>query len=253
MGLKKLFVSAIICYLQITYVFSQEFIEIKRLDSISMFFKFGSYEVETPQRLIARCDRIKATSGKIRIVSYTDTIGSQKSNKKLAANRLSAISKILKSTNLHSFSIDSLNKNELRDGKKKLNDSIFRRVDVIIYSVENKFKFNTPINLDINFESETDNIVPNSTENLKTLLSILQKDSTLKVQLNGHVCCRPGQELSEKRAEKVKKYLVSNGIKSARIQCKGFSNNIPLFPYTDVQNVYKNMRVEVVFIKNETH
>lgn len=249
----KLFVFVIAFCLHITDVFSQEFIETKRLDSISMFFKFGSSEVESPQRLVARCNRIKATSGKIRIVSYTDTIGSQKANKKLAANRLSAISKIVKSTNISSFSIDSINKNELRDGKKKLNDSIFRRVDIIIYSVENKFKFNTPINLDINFESQTDNIVSNSTDNLKTLLSILQKDTTLKVQLNGHVCCRPGQELSEKRAEKVKKYLVSNGIKAARIQCKGFSNNIPLIPYTDIENVYKNMRVEVVFIKNETH
>lgn len=253
MGLKRLLVFITVFFLQESDAFSQEFIQTKRLDSLSVFFKFGSYEVENPQRLIFRCSRIKATSGKIKITSYTDTIGSQKSNQKLAAKRLNSVSKILKSSNLSSFVIDSINKNEQRDLKKKLNDSAFRRVDIVIYSVENKFKLDSPINLDINFVSETDRIVPESSGNLKILLSILQEDSTLNVQLNGHVCCRPGQELSEQRALAVKKYLVSNGIKSNRIECKGFSNSIPLYPRTDVQNVHKNMRVEVVFIKKETH
>ncbi|TSJ42100.1 OmpA family protein [Fluviicola chungangensis] len=253
MGIKRLLVFITVLFLQESDAFSQEFIQTKCLDSLSVFFKFGSYEIENPQRLIARCSRIKATSGKIKITSYTDTIGSQKSNQKLAAKRLNSVSKILRSTSLSSFAIDSINKNEQRDLKKKLNDSTFRRVDIVIYSVENKFKLNSPINLDINFVSETYKIVPESSGNLKTLLSILQDDSTLNVQLNGHVCCRPGQELSEQRALAVKKYLVSNGIESNRIECKGFSNSIPLFPRTDIQNVHKNMRVEVVFIKKETH
>lgn len=249
MDLNRLFFLLVIYSLQMTNAFSQQFIQTKQLDSISMFFKFGSAEVENPQRLIFRCNNIKATSGKIRIVSYTDTIGSQKSNKKLASKRLNAIAQLVKTTKLQSFVIDSVNKNETRGGKK-LADTSFRRVDVIFYSVENKFQFNTPINLDINFESGTDIIIPSSTENLKTLLSMLQTDSTIRVQLNGHVCCQPKHELSVQRAERVKKFLISNGIKAGRIQCKGFSNTIPLVPYTDIENIHKNMRVEVVFIKS---
>lgn len=252
MALNSLYILIVISCLKMTDAFSQQFIETKQLDSISMFFKFGSSEVENSQRLIFRFSRIKATSGKIRIVSYTDTIGSQKSNRILASKRLSAISQLIQSTNLQSFVIDSINKNEGRSGKK-LADSNFRRVDVIIYSVENKFQFNTPINLDINFESGTDVIIPSSTENLNTLVSILQKDSTIRVQLNGHVCCQPKHELSVSRAERVKKYLISKGIKTSRITCKGFSNTVPLVPYTNPESIHKNMRVEVVFIKSESH
>jgi outer membrane protein OmpA-like peptidoglycan-associated protein len=248
MSLNSLFAFITVSFLWTNNVFSQQFVQTKQLDSISMFFKFGSAEVENPQRLIFRCNHIKATSGKIRIVSYTDTIGSQKSNKKLASKRLNSIAELVKSTSLQSFVIDSINKNETRGGKK-LADTSFRRVDIIFYSVEDKFRFNTPINLDINFESGTDIIIPSSTENLKTLLSMLQTDSTIRVQLNGHVCCRAGHELSVQRAERVKKYLISSGIKSARIQCKGFSNTVPLVPYTDIENIHKNMRVEVVFVK----
>jgi outer membrane protein OmpA-like peptidoglycan-associated protein len=223
-------------------------IEVKRLDSISVFFESGSDKVENTEKLITRLNLVKAPIGKIRIISYTDTIGSLSSNQKLAAKRLSAVSKLVRSTSLKTFVFDSINKNELRSGRK-LRDSSFRRVDIIIYTFENKFTFNEPINLNINFESGTDIIIPNSIENLNTLVSILQKDSTIRVQLNGHVCCHPRYELSVQRAERVKKYLVSKGVKSTRIQCKGFSNTVPLVSSTGTVNLQKNMRVEVVFLK----
>jgi outer membrane protein OmpA-like peptidoglycan-associated protein len=248
MKLNSILILLISCLFQITNAISQEMIEVKRLDSIPVFFKSGSDKVEDTEELIARLNLVKAPMGKVRIISYTDTIGSLSSNQKLAAKRLSAVSKIVRLTNLKTFLFDSINKNELRSGRK-LRDSSCRRVDVIIYIVENKFKFNEPINLDINFKPKTDIIIPNSTENLKTLLSILQKDSTVRVQLNGHVCCNPHYELSLQRAERVKKYLVSNGIKSTRISCKGFSNTVPLVSSRGTVNLQKNMRVEVVFLK----
>jgi outer membrane protein OmpA-like peptidoglycan-associated protein len=248
MGINSLFILVICFFCSLSNALSQQLIETKILDSISVIFKSGSAEIQNPQKLIDKFNLVKATTGKIRIISYTDTVGSQSANLKLGAKRLSTVSKLVRSTKLNSFVIDSLNKNELRSGRK-LTDSAFRRVDIIIYSIENKFKFNEPINLNINFESSKDVLLPSSTENLKTLLSILQKDSTLRVQLNGHVCCQSAYELSVQRAERVKKYLISNGIKSTRIQCKGFSNTMPIVSATDFANIQKNMRVEVVFLK----
>ncbi len=248
MDLKPALSLVIACFMQMTTSFSQELIEVKRLDSISVFFKSAGFEVENPQKLINRLNLVKATNGKVRIVSYTDTVGSLSANQKLAAKRMSSISKLVRSSNLRTFIFDSINKNELRAGRK-LSDSSFRRVDVIVYSVENKFAIGKPINLDINFESGKDVIVPASTENLQTLLSILQKDSTLRIQLNGHVCCRPAHELSVSRAESVKKYLVSKGINRSRISCKGYSNTMPLVSDAKFEDQHKNMRVEVVFIK----
>lgn len=229
--------------------YSQVILETKRVDSIAVFFKSGSFDVESSQTLLTRLNAVKANNGKVRMISYTDTVGSLSDNKKLAAKRLSAVSKIVRTSNLNTFIFDSINKNESRSGRRKLTDSIFRRVDVVIYTVENKFALNTPINLNINFESATDIIIPGSTENLETVLSILQKDSTLRIQLNGHVCCRPSHELSVQRAERVKKYLVSNGVKANRITCKGFSNTVPVVSNANIEEQRKNMRVEVVFRK----
>jgi outer membrane protein OmpA-like peptidoglycan-associated protein len=252
MGITSFFSILIVFLLQISTCFSQELIEVKRLDSISVFFKSGSFEVENPQKLTSRLSLIKASQGKVRIISYTDTVGSLSANQKLAAKRINAVSKLVRTTNLKTFIFDSVNKNELRTGRK-LTDSSFRRVDVIVYNIENKFGYDKPINLNINFESGKDIIVLSSTENLKTLLSILQKDSTLRVQLNGHVCCRPAHELSVSRAESVKKYLVSNGISRTRIYCKGYSNSVPLYSDNNMENQRKNMRVEVIFIKPKTN
>ena len=248
MGLTSNITALICCFLCITTSYSQELMETKRVDSIALFFKSGSADVENAQKLVTRLNGVKAHNGKVRIVSYTDTVGSLLANQKLAAKRLSAVSKIIRSTNLNAFVFDSINKNELRSGRK-LNDSIFRRVDVVVYSIENKFAYDTPINLNINFESGTDVIVPNSMANLEALLSILQSDSTLRVQLNGHVCCQPKHELSVSRAERVKKYLVSKGIKASRINCKGFSNTVPIVSNKNFEEQHKNMRVEVVFRK----
>ncbi|WP_343635820.1 OmpA family protein [Fluviicola sp.] len=220
--------------------------ETKRIDSIPVFFKSGSADIDNPQKLISRLGAIKAQNGKVIMISYTDTVGSLPTNQKLATKRLKTVSKLVRSSNVKHFAIDSINRNELRAGRKLI-DSIFRRVDVVVYSIENKFALNIPINLNIQFESATDIILPESTENLENLLSILQKDSTLSIQLNGHVCCRPSHELSVNRAERVKKYLVSKGIKASRITCKGFSNTMPVVSNKNIEEQRKNMRVEVVF------
>lgn len=249
MELKKLFVFVSVFCMHVSCANTQEFIITKRLDSISMFFKFGSAEVISPQRLIARFNRINASSGKIKIVAYTDTIGNLTYNKKLANIRINAIKEIIESNKLNSFAIESENLNEYRVVPSKRQDSLYRRCDVVIYQIENKFEYNTPINLEINFESKTTNITPNSSENLAKLLLILQQDSLINIQLNGHVCCTPAYQLSLDRATKVKTYLVSNGIKSNRIQCKGFSNSKPLVSESIPENKEKNMRVEVIFRK----
>ena len=248
MELKSLFAGIIFYFLHITNAYCQEFFETKRVDSISVFFKSGSALVENPQKLMDRLKAVKAIMGEVRIISYTDTVGTLAANQKLAAKRMSAIFKLVRTTKLNTFIFDSINKNELRSGRR-LRDSSFRRVDILVYSVENIFKYDSPINLKINFESGKDIIVQSSMEQVEVLLLILQKDSTLRIQLNGHVCCRPSHELSVLRAERVKKYLVSKGIGASRISCVGFSNTVPVVSNSNFEEQHKNMRVEVVFRK----
>lgn len=243
-----LFVLLTVCLLPLSRLFSQELAEIKLIDSIPVSFESGSSAILNPAAFINRINQVKVLHGKIQLVSYTDTVGSRTYNQSLASKRLLSVSKLIKSTKLESFLTDSVNRNEQRNATKFADES-FRRVDILIFSVEAKITFNAPINLRINFHSGSDNLVTSSMKNLKTLQILLEMDTTLRIKLNGHVCCEPGPELSLARAEKVKSYLVSNGIDGNRITCKGYSNTAKLAPETTDDNKRKNMRVEVVFIR----
>lgn len=145
--------------------------------------------------------------------------------------------------------MDSTNHNETR-GNRSLPDAQFRRVDILLYKVEPTFTMGLPINLKINFEPGTDNLLPSSAPTLIKLKTLLELDPGLIIQLNGHVCCDNDQVLSDKRAERVKLYLIENGISANRMSCRGFSNSQPLVEENSDENKAINRRVEVVFSKH---
>lgn len=57
--------------------------------------------------------------------------------------------------------------------------------------------------------------------------------------------------LSTERAEVVKKMLIDNGVDVRRLSVEGLGSSEPVVPFTDVQNRWKNRRVEFVLIKNQ--
>ena len=57
--------------------------------------------------------------------------------------------------------------------------------------------------------------------------------------------------LSTERAEVVRKMLVENGVDARRLTVVGLGSSEPVVPFTDVQNRWKNRRVEFVLIKNQ--
>ncbi len=57
--------------------------------------------------------------------------------------------------------------------------------------------------------------------------------------------------LSNERAEVVRKMLVENGVDSRRLSVVGLGSSEPVVSFTDVQNRWKNRRVEFVLIKNQ--
>lgn len=248
MGLKLFFLLLICGVFPFGKSIAQDLVEIKLIDSISVSFDSGSSLVRNPSKLINRLNQTTISRGKIQLISYTDTVGGNSYNKMLASKRLSSVLKLIGSTKIKDFVMDSLNQNEQRKGIA-LKDESFRRVDILIYSVEAKIKFDVPINLRINFHSGSDNIVMSSSKNLKMLQMLMEMDTSFQIKLNGHVCCQSNLDLSLKRAERVKTYLVDHGIDIKRIHCKGFSNDVKLVPETSEENKRKNMRVEVVFIK----
>lgn len=227
----------------------QSLLKETRLDSLSVFFESGNAEVKNPEALLKRINKLEQSgSGKIILIGYTDSVGSIESNRGLASKRLRSVAAILKSSHVKQYAIDSINKNEKR-GKEKLNDNQFRRVDILIYKVEPDFVLNKPIDLNIQFRVASDYVLAGSYESMRKLLFIMKSDDSLKIKLNGHVCCEPDQLLSLNRAKRVKSFLVQNGIDEKRITCFGFSNTVKLVEETSPQNQAINRRVEAVFIK----
>jgi hypothetical protein len=93
---------------------------------------------------------------------------------------------------------------------------------------------------------------------LKRLAEIFTKYSRYRIGIEGHAVMlnwdnktRGDKEqesellpLSKKRAEAVKDYLTTLGIAASRISTEGIGGARPVVPFSDVDNRWKNRRVE---------
>ena len=109
-------------------------------------------------------------------------------------------------------------------------------------SIRNPFELNIqlkPVEIgaemnlyNIYFESDSFRILPGSESELIKLVTFLQNNSGLGVEIQGHTdnTGRPENNLtlSEKRAKSVIQYLISKGISPTRLTAKGFGETMPV-------------------------
>jgi outer membrane protein OmpA-like peptidoglycan-associated protein len=227
---------------------AQDILKQTRIDSVAIVFRNASSDIDQRARLVKRLNGIKTNPNmKVVLKAYTDTVGSVAYNKMLASQRLRSAWELVKSTPLSSVRTDSLNFNETR-GRKHVSEALYRRVDILVYKLEPTFTYGTKIDLKIQFENKTIRMLPGSVPSAEKLLAVMQMDTTLTIELHGHVCCSPNQALSVQRAQAIQNYLVGKGIAAKRITCKGFSNTKPLVAEKTEADEAKNRRVEVIFI-----
>jgi len=76
------------------------------------------------------------------------------------------------------------------------------------------------------------NIRADAAQSLDTLVDILVKNPTIKIQLSSHTDCRGkdtyNETLSQKRAESVVQYLIQKGIAADRLTAKGYGESMPI-------------------------
>ncbi len=119
-----------------------------------------------------------------------------------------------------------------------------------------KIKEGNKVNLkNIQFHGEKAEFLPTATGALKSLLTFMQQNPTVKIEIEGHVNgpdqpnLKRFKTLSFDRALAVKNYLVENGIESNRIQYIGYGNSQMLFPYPMKEEEHSaNRRVEVKIV-----
>jgi len=89
---------------------------------------------------------------------------------------------------------------------------------------------------------------PEGKTELDKLISTLNAAKKYEVVVNGHTCSIGGekynQNLSEKRAQEVVKYLTTKGINNAYVGAKGYGETQPAKPNTSINNRKQNRRAE---------
>lgn len=116
-------------------------------------------------------------------------------------------------------------------------------ISLIKVKVGKKVVLNT-----ILFETGKSVLTKSSYDELERLLSILEENPKMKIEISGHTD-KTGSEplnfkLSENRAKAVVDYLVRNGISSSRLEFKGFGSLQPIADNATSAGRTKNRRVE---------
>ncbi len=108
----------------------------------------------------------------------------------------------------------------------------------------------------INFDNGYHKILKKDMPSLEAVLAAMKEIPTLKIEIQGHVCCWPlGEEgfdrdtkeysLSYNRAKAVYDYLIANGVTADRLTFAGYGMKHPLvYPEKNKNDEYKNRRVE---------
>jgi outer membrane protein OmpA-like peptidoglycan-associated protein len=105
---------------------------------------------------------------------------------------------------------------------------------------------------DLYFAPASDRISNKHFKKIEKLLAIFKKYPEVKVIIHGH-SDKNGNEtnnnsLSVKRAEAVKKYLMTKGMKNERIITVGHGSSSPIYEGKDEKEFYNNRRVEFEYV-----
>ena len=122
---------------------------------------------------------------------------------------------------------------------------------VYINSEESKYLSKEFKNIQFDFNKHT--LKVNSLEILNRVFLYLKDRPELRINIEGHTddvdSDEFNMELSKKRVKEVKKYLVSKGISSNRIEISWKGESEPIVENTNSENRAINRRVEVRIIK----
>lgn len=104
----------------------------------------------------------------------------------------------------------------------------------------------------LNFVINTFAVVNESRGKLYELLLVLQKNPSLKIEIQGHLCCMPVDraDLSTQRAKALYNFLLNQNISKDRLSYKGFGSSQPIYalPEKDEQERAANRRVEILIV-----
>ena len=104
----------------------------------------------------------------------------------------------------------------------------------------------------IYFDHDKDTIKPKSRPVLDRAVAILKEFDSIHIEISGHTDNTGGvaynKDLSQRRANSVKRYLVDNGIAEARIETRGAGPDEPIASNRTAAGRAKNRRIEFLIL-----
>lgn len=259
----------------ILFLFSCAAFPQSKKDSVYVFyFKSGEAKLKADSLLPFKQFYRKfenCTSCTFELKGFADSVGGYDANIKLSQKRITYVRSLL--TKTASTQIKELPFGE-KLSQKSSNLQDFRKVILFVKTgapksgnrthstspdtltpVQKRYREfdqrNKPIRLNILFHVNTTYLVSESLDDLEILAQYLADNPTLKIKLDGHVCCDNNDYvLSRNRAVEVLQFLRKKGIDPKRISVEGHGNTQPVVEEVDAATEQVNRRVEVTFIGN---
>jgi|GEM_PF-2539674 len=265
----------------------------QKTDTLHIFFDIDKSVVDDNNakpldKLIANKNIIS-----IAIHGYTDFLGGAAYNRQLSEKRSANIRNYLIRKGIDNKKItlvakgEGVHPNSDEKNRQDLSDKGIQahRMVRIVYTVksqdtsigeslseENLVAGNNIVLKNILFHVHSDEFRPKSYAALEELFEAMQESPTLKIEIEGHICCQKndteeyyfskeklskvsltkseGKPLSLFRAKAVRDYLVEKGIDSTRMTCKGYGATRKRHPLE--RNWYEsemNRRVEILILE----
>lgn len=106
----------------------------------------------------------------------------------------------------------------------------------------------------VNFATDSAEILPSSTELLSEVADVVMRHPELtRIEVQGHTDNRGGaqhnMELSQRRAEAVRDWLVRAGVDAGRLEARGYGQEQPRVPNITAANRARNRRVQFVILE----
>lgn len=260
-----------------------------KVDTLRLYYAVNEISSEAND---LRVDSLVTAIGgkfiKIKVTGYADFLHTPAYNQALSIKRAEHIKNILVKkippVQLNSISSKGLGEKKSKDDGNKEGQASQRKVEVIVEpfvivdaypqsnaseqqpveakkNIEDLGTGETLAIEGLNFEPGKHFLKYSSIPVLNKLLTTLQKNPRLKIEIQGHICCVDGEEdgmdadthqknLSLARAKAIYDFLVAKGIDADRLTYKGYGRSKPkVFPEKTEADEQMNRRVEIMVLE----
>jgi outer membrane protein OmpA-like peptidoglycan-associated protein len=203
----------------------------------------------------------------LKLAGYCDSVDTKQYNKVLAERRIESIVQLLKENNVKVN--QNLERNAVGEEFKQSKIQAENRKVTIFYKEEEQKPIESQLTKQIKnakagetiklpnlyFYNNSPQIVPSSISTLDQLLSAMEENPNLKIEIQGHICCQTVHDIgdvSSARARAIYNYLLRFNINQDRMTYKGFGSSRPVhkIPEKNEDEANDNRRVEILIISN---